>query len=135
LLLRTAYENGANYEFAEMLKLFLQNFRLQQQAMGREVTEWVGSSSQLILDLNSWNPVAAKSYNVRAVGMSLSDLMRKGLNIRMQRSCSERTWYIPVALEFSFGGESEGEESYTVSPLTDEDIEKMTYYASTVEIK
>lgn len=133
LLLRTAYENGANYEFSEMLKLFLRNFRFQQEAGGKEVSEWVGTSSQLILDLNAWNSSAARSYNSRAVGMALTDLMRKGLNIRMVRSRSDRTWYIPISLELSVDGNADGGD-YEVVPLTDEDINRMNKEAIESEL-
>lgn len=123
-LLRMAYENGANYEFSEMLGLFLRNFQDQKKANGEDVTEWVGSSSQLVVELGNWNTAAARLYNGRSIGRSLKDLMNRGLNIRVSRKSQSRTYYIPVELSFA-SEDSSDDQDYEIVPLSDEDLDKL----------
>lgn len=126
-LLQMAYENGANFEFSELLSLFLHNFREQKKANGETVTEWVGTSSQLFVELNTWNGPAVRSYTANSIGRSLKDLVNKGLNIRVRRDRKNRLYYIPVEIHL-MGENDEGFDDPIIVPATDEDIKQLTSY-------
>ncbi len=123
-LLQMAYENGANYEFAEMLGLFLHNFREMKKATGEEVKEWVGTSSQLHVELNTWNSAAVRSYTPNSIGRSLKDLHNKGVNIRVERTSTSRMYYIPLELHLATS-EDEVFDEPVIVPATEEDLKNL----------
>lgn len=127
-LLRMGYENSSNYEFSEMLQLFLRNYELMHIENKDQKSHWVGTSSQLAIEMSQWNPAVVRTYNARAIGRTLSDLRNRGLNLETKRTEDSRTWYIPIELKYR-EVDSADEDADNVEPVSDEDIEMMNQQA------